>query len=106
MATSSHTRGAFSFETSRCPILSTGLRFGWKRELSCFQGQNLPEALFGHNYVSILHAYSNVRISFSVLECLRSWASLDVKPIRVQGAWEIGGERRETLSRLKETTRH
>ena len=75
----------------KAPIIGTSERYAWKRELSCFQGQDLPEALFGGSSLEIFHQASGLRLSFSALEALRSWASMDTPPVKVRHAWSPTG---------------
>ena len=70
------------------PILGTEERYAWKRELSCFQGQHLPDALWGHSSLELRHAPSGVCLSFCALEALRAWSALDVPPVKVARAWD------------------
>mmetsp|Transcript_20317 Transcript_20317/g.42364 ORF Transcript_20317/g.42364 Transcript_20317/m.42364 type:complete len:689 (+) Transcript_20317:63-2129(+) len=54
----------------------------WKRELllTRFPNQDLPEALWGDNFLRLTEAASGLTISFSALEALRAWALLDHPP--------------------------
>ena len=54
------------------PILGTQAIYSWKRELHCFRGQHLPEALFGESSLELRHAESGVTISFCALEVSRA----------------------------------
>ena len=74
-----HSHGGFTFETSRAPILSTPLRFAWKRELSCFQGQNLPEGEVAESGLFLVHLLTDSLFS-TVASSL--WQQLRVSPPR------------------------
>ena len=52
--------GAWEVRAVHGPILGTEERYAWKRELSCFQGQHLPDALWGHSSLELRHAPSGV----------------------------------------------
>jgi hypothetical protein len=73
--------GRWTVRTRKAPIIGWMDHFAWKRELSCFQGQNLPEAVFGRNTLELKHEKSGIRIHFGALEALRSWSSLDLPPV-------------------------
>jgi len=77
--------GGWTVRTRKGAIINTAEHYAWKRELNCFEGQHLPEALFGHSLVELRHS-SGFRLRFTALEALRSWASLDLPPVRVPAA--------------------
>lgn len=55
----------------------------WKSELGLtrFSNQDLPEALWGSNLLSLHHTESDTTIYFCAMEALRSWLLLDQEPI-------------------------
>jgi len=78
--------GGWTFRATRSHILSTEGHYSWKRELSCFQGQSLPDALFYNNSLEIFHDSTGIRIRFCAMEALRAWASLELEPVKVSDA--------------------
>jgi len=78
--------GGWTFRTERSHILGTDGHYSWKRELNCFQGQSLPDAIFHRNSLEIYHNETGVRIRFCALEALRGWASLDLDPVKAADA--------------------
>jgi len=50
---------------------------------------NLPEQLFGDNFVEFRHIASDTKISFNALDALRDWRNEENTPVRVAGsaAW-------------------
>jgi len=46
----------------------------------------LPEALWGENSLEITHNATGITVHFNALEALRSWAALDLPPVRVPAA--------------------
>ena len=93
----------WAFRTHKSHILDTNGHYAWKRELNCFQGQSLPDAIFPLNTLEITmdmalarsgdedsedgNGDDNsddkecLRIRFGALEGLRGWMSLDSEPI-------------------------
>ena len=67
--------------TRRCHILGIEGHYAWKRELNCFQGQSLPDALYPSNSLEISYGGNGsgsesgtgegIRIRFGALEALR-----------------------------------
>jgi len=78
--------GGWTFRTNRSHILGTEGQYAWKRELHCFQGQSLPDAIFHNNSLEILHDDTGIRIRFCALEALRAWASLELEPVKALDA--------------------
>ena len=78
--------GGWTVRTANRPILGTHAIYAWKRELKCYRGQHLPEALFGESLLELRHDTSGVTIRFSALEALRSWAAFGLPPVRVAKA--------------------
>ena len=91
-------KDSWTFTSRKAPILNTNELFGLKRELGAYQGQSLPEALYGHNSLDMVHEASGIRISFSALEALRAWASLDHPAVRVAHAWEDTATRQHQIA--------
>jgi len=78
--------GGWNFRTNRSHILGTEGHYSWKRELNCFQGQSLPDAIFHNNSLEIFHDNNGIRIRFCALEALRAWASLELEPVKALDA--------------------
>jgi WD40 repeat protein len=94
-----HQRRQWAFRSRKSHILDTNGHYAWKRELNCFQGQSLPDAIFPHNTLEITmdmalgdedgdsngdgdgESKECLRIRFGALEGLRGWMSLDSEPI-------------------------
>lgn len=60
--------GGWAVRSRNRPILGTQAMYAWKRELHCYRGQHLPEALFGESSLELRHAESGLTISFCALE--------------------------------------
>ena len=84
----------WAFRSRKSHILDTNGHYAWKRELNCFQGQSLPDAIFPLNTLEITmdmalggdedsegDSKECLRIRFGALEGLRGWMSLDSEPI-------------------------
>ena len=82
--------GGWEVRSVNKPILGTQAVYEWQRELHCYRGQHLPEALFGNSGLELTHAPSGATIRFSALEALRSWAAFGLAPYkaRVSKFWE------------------
>jgi len=83
--------GGWTFLTTKSHILHQHSQqhpdhFSWKRELNCFQGQSLPDAIFPKNSLEIIHDETGIRIRFGALEALRAWASLELDPVKALDA--------------------
>lgn len=76
----------WTYRAERSHILGTDGEYSWKRELNCFQGQSLPDAIFHRNSLEICHDETGVRIRFCALEALRAWISLDLDPVKAMDA--------------------
>ena len=79
-------QSGWTFRTCRSHILGKRDQYAWKRELSCFQGQSLPDAVFPSNGLELCHNETGIRIRFCALEALRSWSQLDLPPVRIPEA--------------------
>ena len=102
MACENFRRGNWTVQTHRSKIYSNDSNsleqkshVVWKNELGLtrFSNQDLPEALWGSNLLTMHERNSDTTIYFCAIDALRSWLLLDQAPIPHQSrrrpdAWD------------------